>query len=168
MDATHPQHNPVIGCGWIKRGTEYPISSTAGGGSHQWRDNVQTMSAEIRFDETIDAVSTIALFQRLEQANPTAPRIIVFCDNARYYKSKAVAAYLTTSRIQLEPLPPYCQNLNLIERFWKFFKRQVLYNQYYETFDRFRETCKKFFSDLGAFAPQLRTLLAENFQIIGE
>jgi len=169
MDATHPQHNPVIGCGWIKRGTEYPIASNTGRRRLNINGaiNVQTMSAEIRFDETIDAVSTIALFQQLEQANPTAPRIIVFCDNARYYKSQAVAAYLTTSRIQLEPLPPYCPNLNLIERFWKFFKRQVLYNQYYETFDRFREACKKFFSDLGAFAPQLRTLLAENFQIIG-
>ena len=30
MDATHPQHNPVIGCGWIKRGEDYPIKSNTG------------------------------------------------------------------------------------------------------------------------------------------
>jgi len=170
MDATHPQHNPVIGCGWIKRGAEYPIPSNTGRRRLNINGaiNVQTLSAEIRFDETIDAASTVALFQQLEQANPAAPRIIVFCDNAGYYKSKAVAAYLRTSRIQLEPLPPYCPNLNLIERFWKFFKRQVLYNRYYETFDRFREACKKFFSELAAFAPQLRTLLTDNFPIIGD
>ncbi len=66
-----------------------------------------------------------------------APFILVICDNARYYKSKAVTAYLTTSRIQLEPLSPYCQYLNLIERFWKFFKRQVLYNQNYDAFETF-------------------------------
>ncbi|WP_342450000.1 transposase [Thiorhodococcus minor] len=29
---------------------------------------------------------------------------------------------LETSRIQLEPLPPYSPNLNLIERFWKSFQ----------------------------------------------
>jgi transposase len=103
----------------------------------------------------------------MEQANPTAPHMLVFCDNARYYKSELVAAYLTTSRIQLEPLPPYSPNLDLIERFWKFFKRQVLYNCHYETFGEFRDACKSFFDELDAFAPKLRTLLAENFQIIG-
>jgi transposase len=121
----------------------------------------------IRFDETIDAVSTIALLRQLEQAHPTAPAIVVFCDNASYYKSKTVAEYLVTSRIQLVPLPAYSPNLNLIEHFWKFFKRQVLYDCYYETFGEFRETCKKFFAELDAYAPQLRTLLAEKFQIIG-
>lgn len=104
----------------------------------------------------------------MEHANPSAPRIIVICDNTRYYKPKALAECLTTSRIQLEPLPPYCPNLNLIERFWKFFKREVLYNRYYETFDKFRDACKTFFKGLDAFAPRLRTLLTENFQIIGD
>jgi transposase len=169
MDATHPQHNPVIGCGWIKRGKEHPIHSNTGRQRLNINGavNVQALSAEIRFDETIDAVSTIALMRQLEQANPTALTIVVFCDNARYYKSKAVAEFLATSRIQLVPLPPYSPNLNLIERFWKFFKRQVLYNRYYETFGEFRDACTKFFAELNAFAPKLRTLLAENFQIIG-
>ena len=61
-----------------------------------------------------------------------AKRISIICDNARYYRSKAVAEYSKTSRIKLVFLPPYSPNLNLIERFWKFFKRQVLYNTYYE------------------------------------
>ena len=169
MDAAHPQHNPVLGCGWIKRGKEYPIQSNTGRQRLNINGavNVQDLSAEIRFDDTIDAVSTIALLQQLEQANPDAPRIVVICDNARYYKSKLVAEYLKTSRIQLEPLPPYCPNLNLIERFWKFFKREVLYNHYYETFEKFRSACRNFFAELDKFAPRLRTLLAENFQIIG-
>ena len=168
MDATHPQHNPVIGCGWIKRGKEHPIRSNTG----RQRLNitgaidVQTLSAEIRFDETVDALSTIALLRQLEDANPSAPTIFVFCDNARYYKSKTVAEYLVTSRIRLEPLPAYSPNLNLIERFWKFFKRQVLYNRYYATFDEFRDACKTFFAELDAFAPQLRKLLVEKFQIL--
>jgi transposase len=130
--------------------------------------NVDTLRAEVRFNETIDSASTISLFQQLEQANPEAPRIIVICDNARYDRSKAMAAYPTTSRIQLEPLPPYCPNLILIARFWKFFKHQVIYSRYYETFEQFRAPCCAFFRGLGAFDPQRHTLLTESFQIIGK
>ena len=168
-DATHPLHNPVIGCGWIKRGQEYPIKSNTG----RQRLNVNgaidiaTMSAQIRFDDTVDAASCIALFEQIERAYPNAKRITVICDNARYYRSKAVAAYLENSRIRLHFLPPYSPNLNLIERFWKFFKSQALYNRYYETFDEFRDACKKLFAELDAYAPQLRTLLTEKLQIIG-
>jgi transposase len=31
-------------------------------------------------------------------------------------------------------LPPYSPNLNLIERFWRFFHKKVTYNKYYEDF----------------------------------
>jgi transposase len=169
MDAVHPQHNPVLGGGWIKRGKTHCIPSNTGRQRLNINGamNIETRQLTYRFDETIDAASTLALFDQLQKANPTAPRIIAICDNARYYKSKAVAEYLKTSRIQLEPLPPYSPNLNLIERFWKFFKKQVLYNRYYEHFSEFRDACETFFAELDAHAPRLRTLLTENFQIIG-
>jgi len=169
MDAMHPQHKPVLGCGWIKRGKTQPIQSNTGRQRPNINGaiNIETLQLAYRFDDTIDAVSTMALFDQLQEANPSAPRIIVICDNARCYKSKAVAEYLKTSRIQLEPLPAYSQNINLIERFWKFFKKQVLYNQYYERFADFRDTCKRFFADLSLYEPRLRTLLTENFLIIG-
>jgi len=169
MDAAHPQHNPVLGGGWIKRGKRHAIQSNTGRQRLNINGaiNIETFNLTYRFDETIDAVSTIALFHQLEQAYPEAPRIIVFCDNARYYKSKLVAEYLQTSRIQMEPLPPYSPNLNLIERFWKFFKKNVLYNRYYERFQDFRDASNAFLSGLDAHVPRLRTLLTENFQIVG-
>ena len=168
MDATHPQHNPVIGCGWIKRGEDFPIKSNTGRRRLNINGAIEiaTYSAEIRFDVTIDAASTIALFEQIEKAHPNATRIVVICDNARYYRSRAVQEYLTTSRIHLEFLPPYSPNLNLIERFWKFFKRQVLYNRYYETFEKYKDACQQFFARLSEYVPQLRSLLTENFQII--
>ena len=93
--------------------------------------------------------------------------IYVICDNARYYRSKAVQAYLQDSRIKLVFLPAYAPNLNLIERLWKFFKKQVLYNRYYETFDDFRAACNDFFNNPQRYQSQLRSLLTENFAIIG-
>jgi transposase len=169
MDATHPQHNPVISYGWIKRGEEHPIKSNTGRRRLNINGaiDVERMSAEIRFDDTIDAVSTIALFEQIERANPLAKRITIICDNARYYRSKAVAEYLENSRIDLLFLPPYSPNLNLIERFWKYFKRQVLYNHYYEAFNDYKNACQRFFRELDSYVPQLRSLLTENFEIIG-
>lgn len=74
--------------------------------------------------------------------------------------------YLETSRIRLEFLPPYSPNLNLIERFWKYFKRQVLYNHYYATFADNKKACKDFIASLNDHAKPLRSLLTENFEII--
>jgi len=167
-DATHPLHNPVIGCGWIKRGEEHPIKSNTG----RRRFNVNgaidivTMNAQVRFDDTVDADSTVALVEKIERAYPTAKRMTVICDNARYYRAKAVAAYLKSSRIQLRFLPAYSPNLNLIKQFWKFFKRQVLYNRYYEEFEQFKGACRSFFADLASHEPALRTPLTEKFEIV--
>jgi transposase len=169
MDATHPLHNPVIGRGWIKRGNGHPIQSNTGRRRLNINGaiNIAKMSAQVRFDDTIDAESTMALFKQLEKAYLGAKRIIVICDNARYYKSRLVAEYLEHSPIELMTLPPYSPNLNLIERLWKFFKKQVLYNRYYETFGQFRNACEGFFANLDRYVPRLKKLLAENFQIIG-
>lgn len=69
--------------------------------------NLEQLVLIYRFDETINAFLKFAMLQQIEQACPNAPRNIVFLDSARYYKSEAVAEFLETSRIQLEPLPPY-------------------------------------------------------------
>jgi transposase len=169
MDATHPRHNPVLGYGWIQRGTEHEIPSNTG------RDrlningaiDLERLEPVVRFDDTINAASTTALFEQIEDANPESQRIYVICDNAGYYRSKEVGHFLETSKIELVFLPPYSPNLNLIERFWKFFKKQVLYNTYYETFSKFKKACVQFFQNSNAYAAQLRSLLTENFQIIG-
>jgi len=65
-------------------------------------------------------------------------------------------------------LPAYAPNRNLIERLWKFFKKQVLYNRYYETYDDFRTACKDFFNNPQRYRSQLRSLLTENFAIVGK
>ena len=170
MDACHPQHNPAAAYGWIRRGQPREIPTNTG----RRRLNIngvidlERLAPVVRFDDRIDADSTIALFEQVEQANPDAERIHIICDNARYYRSKDVRAFLEDSRIELVFLPPYAPNLNLIERLWKFFKKQVLYNRYYETFDKFKRACEAFFANAHQYAPQLRSLLTENFEIVGQ
>jgi transposase len=170
MDAVHPQHNPVLGYGWIKRGETHEVPSNSG----RRRLNIngaidlERLEPTVRYDATIDASSTIALFDQLLLAYTYAACIYIICDNAGYYRSKAVQAYLQDSRIKLVFLPAYAPNLNLIERLWKFFKKQVLYNRYYETFGGFRAACEDFFNNPQRYKSKLRSLLAENFTITGQ
>jgi len=167
-DAVHPQHNPVLSQGWFRRGTEREVLTNTGRrrlNIHGAID-IQTMSAVVRYEDWVNAEATLRLFQEIEQRHPEAPAIFVICDNAPYYRAKAVQEYLDRSRIKLLFLPPYSPNLNLIERLWKFFKRTVLYNRYYPTFDNFKNACRGFFDNLGDYGAQLRSLLTENFEII--
>ena len=65
-------------------------------------------------------------------------------DNAKYQRNAAVQALAAELKITLLYLPSYSPNLNLIERLWKFIKRQKLYGKYHACFDDFRtaiETC---------------------------
>ena len=88
--------------------------------------------------------------------------------DAHLQSSKAVAEHLENSR----SASCFCrlnhQTSILIERFWKFFKRQILYNRYYEAFIDYKNACKRFFRELDSYVSQLRSLLTENFEIIGD
>jgi len=96
----------------------------------------------------LNAEATINFFQKIEEAYPEKNRVHIFCDNARYYRNKAVTEYLKTSKIRLHFLPPYSPNLNPIERLWKWMKERVIYNTYYQDFEDFRSAVFGFFAIL--------------------
>jgi transposase len=54
-------------------------------------------------------------------------------DDGAYSRAPKVSELNKEFGIELIYLLPYSPNLNPIERFWKFFKKKVLYNRYYET-----------------------------------
>ena len=168
MDGVHPRHNPVAAYGWIKRGTDKTLESNTGRNRVNINGAVDVARLEVvvEFGEAVNAQSTIALLRRLEARHPKAQVIYVYCDNARYYRSRLVQAYLAGSKIKLIFLPAYCPNLNLIERLWKYFSKQVLYLRYYEHFAEFKAACQGFFEGLDEHVTALRSLLTENFQVI--
>lgn len=168
MDGVHPQHNTMLAYGWIKKGQDNIVKSNTG----RQRVNIngaldsETHAVITREDESINALSTIELLKKVEVAYPLAIIIYVICDNARYYRSKLVGQFLETSKIQLIFLPSYSPNLNLIERLWKFMKKKVLYNKYYEKFDTFKEITLGFFDNIQQYKPELDSLLTNNFQLL--
>ncbi|MCP4163956.1 MAG: hypothetical protein GY760_28165 [Deltaproteobacteria bacterium] len=45
-------------------------------------------------------------------------------------------------------LPPYSPKLNIKERLWKFFKKNITYNEYYEKISLFKEESMGFFQNM--------------------
>ena len=91
----------------------------------------------------INAESVCELLQKIAHLNLTTP-ITLILDNARYQYCKVVQAKAAELNIELVFLPPYAPNLNLIERLWRFIRKQCLYAKYYEHFADFKraiETC---------------------------
>lgn len=168
LDGVHPQHNSKPANGWIKKGKEKRLLSNTGRERININGALNPRNHDVIFrdDKSINAESTMKLFDQLQAHYANAPNIFCIADNARYYRNKKVTAYLETSRIRLIFLPSYSPNLNLIERLWKFLKKKQCNNRYYEKFVDFRTAILSFLENIHEFEPELRTLLAENFHVI--
>lgn len=84
-------------------------------------------------ETSIPSDSVCLLLQKLAALKLTVP-ITVVLDNARYQRCQQVQDCAAALGIELLFLPPYSPPLNLIERGWKFVKKQCLYTKYYLTF----------------------------------
>jgi transposase len=86
----------------------------------------------------ITAETVCELLRLLAGSHPGIP-ITIILDNARYQRCALVQAMAQTLGIELLYLPTYSPNLNLIERFWKFVKKQCLYSKYYADSQSFQQ-----------------------------
>lgn len=112
----------------------------------------------------INAHSVCQLLDKLKQSYDDLP-IKLILDNARYQKCKLVFAHAEALNIELVFLPAYSPNLNLIERLWKFVKKEVLYNKHYQNYDKFCHAITDCLSQThSTHKPALDTLLAPEFQ----
>lgn len=170
VDGVHPQHNSMPSYGWLPRGEKTKLKSNTGRQRININGalNAETLEVIAKEHCTLNAEATIAFFKLIERLNDKAKNIYLILDNAGYYKGEKIREYLKTSRIKLMFLPPYAPNLNLIERLWKFFKKTVLYNRYYATFQEFKVASMEFFKkkNLRKYKKELSSLLTENFQIV--
>ena len=71
--------------------------------------------------------------------------LIIFMDQAGWHKSKGL---IIPKNIKIIFLPPYSPELNPVERFWKFIKREVLHNVVYETLDKLAIAIENFYKTI--------------------
>ena len=87
-------------------------------------------------------------------------------DNAPYNRSKRVRDLAGELGLKILYLPPYSPNLNPIERLWKFMKKRVLSNRYFEDLETFRKELMLFMRGIRKYKDELSTLITDNFQVM--
>jgi transposase len=115
-------------------------------------------------DTYISAESVCALLNKIAALGLAIP-ITLILDNARYQKCVLVMELAESLNIELLYLPPYSPNLNLIERLWKFVKKQCLYSIYYPDFNAFKAAIQDCLEQCQTTHKQaLKSLLSLRFQ----
>ena len=93
VDAVHPTYATLpIGC-WTSNEEIVAIEQTSGRQRNKVHGaiNLETGQTRIIEAESIDAQSTIRLFESIEAWYPDKQRLHVFLDNARYHHARLVS-----------------------------------------------------------------------------
>jgi transposase len=116
--------------------------------------------------DNINGEQFVNLLRLLRAMHPEAERFVLYLDGATYYGSPVVKAWLRRHQeFQLERLPTYSPNLNLIERLWKFVRKEAL-SRWHPSFEAMQEAVSGVLDHLGDYRAELATLMVEEFHIV--
>ena len=165
MDAAHFIFATFLGCIWCR--TRYFLKSHAGRKRYNVLGALNAANKKVSIytnDTTLDALS-VCTFLKQVFLEYYGKQIVIVLDNARYQRCKLVRRYARILGIRLLFLPSYSPNLNLIERFWKYVKKEVLYSTFHNNYAIFKQQIDNCIKD--AFIKdkeKLETLLTGKFQ----
>jgi transposase len=138
VDAAHFVHGAFLGHLWCF--TRLLIRGPSGRKRFNVLGAIDAVTHELTTvvnDTVIDAMAVCELLRSLSARYAGLPLTLVL-DNARYQKCEVVRRLAAELKVELLYLPSYSPNLNLIERLWKFVKKEVLTCRYYGDFARFK------------------------------
>ena len=169
VDAAHFVYGPFLGYLWCLVRLFVP------GPSGRQRYNVLAALDAITHRVTrvsnhayINAESVCSLLREVAAAGLKGPITLVL-DNARYQKCAVVQALAVSLGIELLYLPSYSPNLNLIERVWKFVKKETLGCRVLPTYEAFTTAIDDCLANLDTtHKHQMDTLLNLEFQLFDE
>jgi transposase len=168
-DASHFVHGAFIACVWCIVRVFIPTPS----GRNRYNvlgviDAITHNLISVCNTTYINHLSVIELLEKIrEYHKDSITPISVFMDNAKYQRCKAVTERAATLNIELMFLPSYSPNLNLIERLWKWVKKDCLNCKYYSKFDEFKTAIDNSLNKIitGQAEKDLDSLLTLNFQL---
>jgi transposase len=165
VDAAHFVHGTSLGYLWCF--TRLLIRGPSGRKRFNVLGAIDAATRELTTvtnDTTIDAAAICELLRKLSDRHPGLPMTLVL-DNARYQRCETVRSLAAELKIELLYLPPYSPNLNLIERLWKFVKKEVLSCRYYDDFTRFKSAIVEYLEQVeGKHREAIASLLTLKFQ----
>ena len=112
----------------------------------------------------VTAETVCELLRKIAAAGLATPITLVL-DNAAYQRCQLVRGQAQQLGIELLFLPSYSPNLNLIERLWKFVKKQALHSRHHTNYADFHAAIETCLGELSTtHKPALDSLITLNFQ----
>jgi len=169
-DGVHPSHNVHATKAWVKKGEQKRVPTNTG----RKRLNIngvlelETVKTVVHYADTLNAQTTMELFDKIQEAYPDKKKIHLIIDNARYYKNRELQAYLRKRkcRIKVHFLPPYSPNLNFIERLWHYLKKYIIGVKRRQSFKEFEADIRSFFEHVGDYEEKLRRFIGTEMHLL--
>jgi transposase len=121
--------------------------------------------------DNLNAQSVIALFALLMEKHPEVKVFVIYLDNAKYQHALVLQEWLATVKqsqqveFRLEYLPGYSPNLNLIERLWKFLRKEAL-QQWHATFESMVAAVANVLDHLRNYRKEIKSLMTQRFHLV--
>jgi len=171
LDPMHQIHNNENDYAWQPKGLEGTKQVLANTGRKRLNiigaiNPVSLQPTILLTEDNCSAEVIEAFLEEIKKQYNKAKTICIILDNARYQRSNLVQTTAKFFNIDLLFLPPYSPNLNLIERLWRYFKKEVMKNKYYADYSTFENAVETFFIQFESKKDALKTLLNFKFGII--
>ena len=169
-DAVHPTMATKITYGWIRKGKDKLIATTASRTRVNLLGsiNLETMEVTIASHETINSKAMEKHFAAVRKKYPKAPRIHQILDRGSYNISADTKEAAKKYGIVLHHLPTYSPNLNPIERLWKVMNEFVRNNRVFKSASEFRQAIDDFFAKWPQIAHSMIDRINDNFQTLNK
>jgi transposase len=171
IDACHPIWGmDLVFCCWLPVGQRFLL----GVGSGRKRLNIlgaycpdDQEYLDIRLTrDNINGGQFVNLLRVLFATHPETEKFILYVDGARYYSKPVVKEWLARHpQFHLVTIPAYSPNCNLIERLWKFLRKEA-FNRWHKTFDSMQAAVSEVLDHLPNYRHELETLMTEKFHIL--
>ena len=168
LAAAHFGYGAFLGYWWcLARGFR---RSPAGRQRFHVLGAVDAVSRPVHLVTNETYITAQSVCSRLDQlAAFYAPRTVplpLLLDPARYQRCALVQAHAQALGIELEFLPAYSPNLNLIERDWRWVKKRCLNVKYHPDFGSMKATIQQTTASAhDDYADELASWLTWNFQM---
>ena len=168
-DGVHPTTATKIGYGWIRKGTDKLIETTASRTRMNLLGSIslETMKVTIRSYKTMNSRAMADHFKKLRPKYSKADKIHLILDRGFYNTGEETREYAEKYGIVLHYLPPYSPHLNPMERLWKVMNKHVRNNRYFASARDFRKAIMDFFEKTwNKIALSMVDRITDNFQLI--
>jgi putative transposase len=129
-------------------------------GAYNWRKDTVTWTMA----QTKNSATFIRFLEELLVKQVPTGRVVLVLDNAAYHKSASALAALSLfeHRVLVIWLPPYCSDLNPIERFWRHLKDLACANKLENQIEDVVKAIEKILNEQNDPASTLRFHLSKN------